>query len=96
MVISVSNAVSVNKFFTHDFVCSSCAILFLVVATSKHVDLAIVDIVGVVLNRVCVMIFYRCFPDSLIYCHLAKPVNSRADLQLGSLDDAESNFCNCH
>lgn len=47
MVISVSNAVSVNKFFTHDFVCSSCATLFLVVATSKHVDLAIVGIAAV-------------------------------------------------
>jgi hypothetical protein len=57
VLISVSNAVSVNKFFTHDFVCSSCATLFLEAATSKHIDLAIVDIVAVILNRVCLMIF---------------------------------------
>ena len=52
MLISMSNAVSINKFLIHVFVYSSCATLFLVVATSKHVDLAIVDIIAVILNRV--------------------------------------------
>ena len=31
------------------------------VATSKHIDLAIVDIIAVILNRVCLTIFYKCF-----------------------------------
>jgi hypothetical protein len=57
-----------------------CATIFLAVATSKHVDLAVVDIVVVILNKVCLMIFNICFLDSLIYRHLTKPMKSRGKL----------------